>query len=260
MRKIITLILIFALQYCCGQQQYQLAPPILKYRSVFFADTCSCSILFNQPGAAVHYTLNGQEPTSSDKVYTRALRFKKGTIVKAKAFGKDFTASETVSAQFVKDDLAISSIHFSAPNPDYSSSNDKILHDNIGGSLNFKNGEWLGYNTDTVELDITLQKNQAVTSVWLDVFQDEGSWLFLPEQIQVMYYDIKQQKFLAAANKNFVAEKASSKNCNLQQLAFTKPVTTDRLKIIILPLKKIPDWHPGKGSHAWFFIDEIKLY
>lgn len=260
MSKIITGILIFTIQYCCGQQQFQLAPPILKFHSVFFTDTGSCSIMFNQPGAAVHYTLNGQEPSSSDKIYTRAIQFKKGTIVKAKAFGKDFTASETVSAQFVKDGLAISSIHFTTPNPEYSSSNEKILHDNIGGNLNFKNGEWLGYNTDTVELNITLKKKQVVKTVLLDIFQDEGSWLFLPEQIQVMYYDIQQQQFLLAANKNFVFEKASPKNCSLQQLAFTKPVTTERLKIIILPLKKIPDWHSGKGSHAWFFIDEIKLY
>ncbi|MEI7735258.1 MAG: FN3 associated domain-containing protein [Ferruginibacter sp.] len=259
MRKILTLILIFTIQFCCGQQ-FQLAPPILKYRTVFFADTVSCSILFKQPGSAVHYTLNGQEPNSSDKIYTRTLQFKKGTIVKAKAFGKDFASSETVSAQFVKDGLAISSIHFSTPNPDYSSSNEKILHDNIGGSLNFKNGEWLGYNTDTAEFNITLKKKQAVKTVLLDIFQDEGSWLFLPEQILVMYYDIKQHLYIPAANKNVVAEKASPKNCNLQQLAFTKTVITDRVKIIILPVKKIPDWHSGKGSHAWFFIDEIKLY
>lgn len=260
MRKIIIVILIFTVQYCCGQQQFQLATPLLKYRSVFFTDTCSCSIMFNQPGAAVHYTVNGKEPTAADPVYHKRLLFKKGTIVKAKAFGKDFMASETVSAQFVKNGLAISSIHFTNPNPDYSSSNEKILHDNIGGNLNFKNGEWLGFTSDTVELNIILQKKQSVSAVLLDIFQDEGSWLFLPEQIQVQYYDLQQQMFLPAANKSFVTEKASPKNCSLQQLSFTKPVTTDRLKIIILPLKKIPDWHSGKGSHAWFFLDEIKLY
>lgn len=260
MRKIISLVLVFTIQYCCGQQQFQLAPPLLKYRSLFFTGTGTCSVLFNQPGAAVHYTLNGKEPTATDPVYTKSLQFKKATTLKAKAFGKDFTASETVSAQFVKDGLGVKSIQFTNPAPEYSSSNAKILHDNIGGNLNFKNGEWLGYNRDTVEMQITLQKKQAVTAVLLDIFQDEGSWLFLPEQILVLYYDIQQQKFLPAANKSFVAEKATPKNCSLQQLDFTKPVTTDRVKIIILPLKKIPDWHSGKGSHAWFFTDEIKLY
>jgi hypothetical protein len=260
MKKIISGILILTTQYCCGQQSFQLAPPILKYRSVFFADTISCSVLFNQPGAAVHYTLNGKEPASSDKVYTQSLLFKKGNIVKAKAFGKDFMASETVSAQFVKDGIAIGSITYTKPNPEYASTNERILNDNIGGNLNFKNGEWLGYNNDTVELNITLRKKQTVSSVLIDIFQDEGSWLFLPEQVQVLYYDVKQKIFLSAVNKNFVAEKASPKNYNLQNIAFEKPIVTDRLKIIILPLKKIPDWHPGKGNHAWFFIDEVKLY
>lgn len=260
MKKIKMIILIFMVQYCSGQQVFQLAPPILKYRSVFFADTSSCSVLFNQSGATVHYTLNGQEPTSSDKVYTQTLLFKKGTILKVKAFSNDFAASETVSAQFVKEGIAIGSITYTKPNPEYANTNERILNDNIGGNLNFKNGEWLGYNNDTVELNITLKKKKTVSSVLMDIFQDEGSWLFLPEQIQVLYYDGKQKIFLPAAARKFAAEKASPKNCNLQNIAFEKPVVTDWLKIIILPLKKIPGWHPGKDSHAWFFTDEIKLY
>jgi hypothetical protein len=32
------------------------------------------------------------------------------------------------------------------------------------------------------------------------------------------------------------------------------------LKLVLLPLKIIPAWHPAKGNHAWLFIDEIKVY
>jgi hypothetical protein len=37
-------------------------------------------------------------------------------------------------------------------------------------------------------------------------------------------------------------------------------VITNKLLINIIVKKKIPDWHPAKGSHAWMFIDEIKVY
>ena len=37
-------------------------------------------------------------------------------------------------------------------------------------------------------------------------------------------------------------------------------INTQKLKLVLLPLKKIPDWHNGKGNHGWLFIDEIKVY
>ena len=42
------------------------------------------------------------------------------------------------------------------------------------------------------------------------------------------------------------------------ELKLDKPVKTAKLLIKINTVKHIPGWHPGKGNHAWMFIDEIK--
>jgi hypothetical protein len=30
-------------------------------------------------------------------------------------------------------------------------------------------------------------------------------------------------------------------------------------KFTVLNIKKLPDWHPGKGTPGWIFIDELFL-
>ena len=40
------------------------------------------------------------------------------------------------------------------------------------------------------------------------------------------------------------------------ELSFT-PVTLKYLKIIAVPVPKLPAWHPGKGDKGWVFTDEV---
>lgn len=34
-------------------------------------------------------------------------------------------------------------------------------------------------------------------------------------------------------------------------------VDVEAIKVVASPLKKLPNWHPGKGDKGWFFIDEV---
>lgn len=260
MKKIMVLIFIFTVHYCFAQQQFQLAMPLMKYRSVFFADTASFTINFNQPGSAVHYTLNGEEPTETDLLYKTPVIITQRTIVKAKAFSNSFAASETVTAEFIKDGKKIRQVSFSKPDDAYATTNVSILNDNTGGNMNFKSGTWLGYKNDTVEINIELKKKENINSVLVNILQDENSWLFLPEQVLVYYYNDKQKAFLPAGKKFFFSESPAAKKSSAKEIILSQKIKTNTLKLIVLPLKKIPGWHPGKGNHAWLFIDEIKVY
>jgi hypothetical protein len=238
MKKILLLIFIFMVHYCFAQQQFQLATPLLKYRSMFFADTTSFTINFNQPGATVHYTLNGEEPTEKDPLYKKWVTITKRTIVKAKAFSNYFSASETVTAEFIKEGKKISRASFSKPNDTYTTTNSEILNDNIGGNMNLKSGIWLGYNTDTVEIKIDLVKKQNIHAVLVNILQDEGSWIFLPTQIQVNYYNEKLKGFIPTGTAVFVSDSVSPKQCKAVEIEFSKKVNTAKLQLLIQPLKK----------------------
>jgi len=260
MRKLFSLLLLFLAQYSFSQSSFQLAPPMLKYKSAFFSRATSFEVIFNQPGAEIRYTLNGNEPTENDLLYSAPVPITKRTEVKVKVFGENFLPSETVSATFVKDGKAIREIQFSKPNEYYAKSKPDILNDNNGGVLNYRSGGWLGYDSDTVNIDVNLKKKETINTILINLLQDENAWIFLPEQILVYYYNDKQKAFVPAGKETFVHETPGPKECNLREIIPSKKIKTDKLKLVLLPLKKIPDWHQGKGNHGWLFIDEIKVY
>ena len=259
-KKLLLPVFLLGIQNCFSQSIFQLAPPLLKYKSVFFSGSTSFEVIFNQPGAEVHYTMNGNEPTENDPLYSSAVTVTKREQVKAKAFGKNFLPSETVYALFVKDGKAIRRIQYSTPNESYAKSKEDILNDNIGGVVNYHSGEWLGYDSDTVTITIDLEKKEVIKTVLINLLQDEKSWIFLPEQVLVYYYNDRQKTFLETGRKDFLHETADPKQCNMQELNPAQKIKTNKLKLVLLPLKKIPDWHNGKGNHGWLFIDEIKVY
>ncbi len=36
-----------------------------------------------------------------------------------------------------------------------------------------------------------------------------------------------------------------------------KPTLVSFLKVVAVPVAKLPAWHPSKGQKGWFFTDEI---
>src|SRR5688572_2319628 len=260
MKQAMSLISVFFFLQCFSQPMFQLAPPILKYHSAFFSGSTSFEVIFNQPGAETRYTMNGKEPTENDLLYSHAVPVTGKTVVKVKAFGKGFLSSETVSATFINNGKAIKKIQFSKPNESYANAKKDILNDNIGGIPNYRSGTWLGYDSDTVTIYIDLVNKEAINTILISLLQDENSWIFMPEQLFVHYYDANQKIYLLTGKEIFSHTEPGPKQSNILELRPGSAISAQNLKIVLLPLKKIPGWHNGKGNHGWLFIDEIKVY
>jgi hypothetical protein len=245
-----------------AQDTFQLAPPIVKYNSVFFADKTMVEIKFAQSATAVHYTLNNSEPTVNDAVYTTPVGIKNNfTTLKAKVFGNNFHPSQTVTTTFFKAGKKIQSAQQTTPNKDYPGSGTNTLIDNKGGIPQFGSNTWLGYNCDTVRVTINLEKEQTVNKVLLNFLQDEGSWIFMPEEIMVDWFDEKAKKIKPFEKQKLVADTATSgSQCNYRIIQTKNKITTSKISINIIVKKSIPAWHLAKGKHGWLFIDEIKVY
>ena len=245
-----------------AQDSFQLAPPLLKYSSIFFGKQTTLNIKFNQPGASVYYTTNGEEPTTQSNVYVKPITISQNfTTINAKAIGNNFIPSSTEAVVFIKDGLPIKNVEFTKPNPQYPGSGNNSLTDNKGGNTSANNNTWSGYNCDTVTISLALKKEKPVQSVLLNFLQNESSWIFLPEQITAEWYNKEtgSYKLLAAENISSKKETAGS-NCVYRLLSSAQKIKTDKIRIRILVKKSIPSWHPGKGNHAWMFIDEVKVY
>lgn len=255
---LVSICLISSFSFC--QSSFQLAPPILIYKSAFIDGQTTVSILFDQPGATVHYSIDGSEPTATSPRYSVPIVIKKmRTVFKARSIGKGYLPSDVATVSFIGGGKQIKQISFTPPHESYSKVPVTILHDNKGGIAQYGSGSWLGYNADTVEINITLKKKEIVGKILVDLLQDENSWIFLPEQIDVYYMNSSEQ-YVLSSSMTSAGSTQPEKHCVAQELKLKKRVTTDRLKIVFRTVKKIPDWHPGKGQHGWFFIDEIKVY
>lgn len=258
MRKLLALYLLSLLTICVeAQTRFQLAPPLIAQHSSFFADTTSFSVRFNQPGTAVYYTMENRDPTNKDSQYIAPVSINKACTIRLRAIGDDFLPSETILLHFHKTGLPIKSITTSQPNEFYAKLPANILHDAVGGIPNFRSGTWLGFDNDTVWIDIQLPASQQINTVSISLLQDENSWIFLPAKTELFYRDINTDNWSSIAIQKHMHNEASPKTSVLQLLKLNKPILTEQLRLMLVNIDKIPEWHAAKGNNAWIFVDEV---
>ena len=139
MRPVIVMFVYIMLVYQgTAQVRFQLAPPMLQYRSIFFSDTAHLLLDFKHPGAAIYYTINGDEPTESNVHYNKPVLIKENKVtITAKAFAPGFLPSDPARVTFIKSGLPIHAVTLTTPHPDYPGSGDNSLSDNLGGIPQF---------------------------------------------------------------------------------------------------------------------------
>jgi Fn3 associated len=262
MKSSIVLLLLSISNAIIAQDTFQLAPPLLKYGSVFFRDKAIVEISFAQSETEVHYTLNNLEPTINDRVYKNPIIIKNNfATLKAKAIGNNFHPSETVTATFIKEGKAIQSIQQTTPNSKYPGSGANTLTDNKGGIEQLSSNTWMGYNCDTVTVTMKLGKQQTVNKVLLNFLQSESGWVFLPNDIIINWFDKKTNSYQFFGEEKILSDKETSgSHCNYRIIGIKNKIQTDKILISIIVSKNIPAWHSAKGEHGWMFIDEIKVY
>ena len=262
MKNIILLFLLNLSYSLFAQDTFQLAPPLLKYNSVFFINTTSVEIKFAQSGTSVHYLLDKREPTRQDPVYTKPIAIKNNfTTLKAKAFGNKFHPSESVAVTFIKEGKSIQFVNQTSPNNKYPGAGVNTLIDNKGGIEQLSSKTWMGYNCDTVVVTMGMAKIQTVNKVLINFLQSENNWIFLPEEVIINWLDNKTGSYrIFGHEKLFTTKETPGTQCNNQIITSKKRVRTNKILINIVVKKIIPSWHAAAGKHAWMFIDEIKVY
>ncbi len=78
-----------------------LDPPIMSPPGGGFDKTVTVTLRETEPGAVIHYTLDGSEPTTSDPVYAAPLSLTEPEVVRARAYKQGFTRSITAQQVFV---------------------------------------------------------------------------------------------------------------------------------------------------------------
>lgn len=141
------------------------------------------------------------------------------------------------------------------PDKRYPAGGAQGLTDGIAGIMNY-NQNWLGFFGDTLDAVVDLQKPQMVREVALDFYFYPLSWIFLPQQVQFFVSDDGKDWQLAGEEQPLNPQILATPDIRTLSAAFT-PRKARYVRVVAVPLEKIPDWHRAAGNPCWIFTDEL---
>ena len=236
--------------------------PIIQQDSSIIVNHLDVTIKHFLKGTNIRYTTDGSEPDSlSSPVFSKPLRFSGNTTLKAKAFKPGWISSDIVQKTFYKSEIHPDTIYFITP-PDkkYPGSGAKTLIDYELGEQNFSNGKWIAYRDTTMVFVIGFKQNKKLNEAHFNAFIDNAAYIFPILSIKVegsndgkQFTKINEVKFPSLEKGDMTRENKS----------FSCPITSSNpykfYRFTLLNLKRLPEWHPGKRTHAWIFVDELFL-
>ena len=240
----------------------KLTSPIIEQDSSIIVTSLDVVVKHFLKGTVVRYTTDGSDPDSlTSPIYTKKLRFTKNTILKTKAFKPGWISSDMVQKTFYKSEIHPDTIYF-VTNPDkkYPGTGARTLIDYELGEQNFSNGKWLAYKDITMKFVIGFKQARPLQAAHFNAFVDNGSYIFPILSIMIEgsndgkeFKKLNEARFPSLKETDVVRENKSF-SCSIPAGAAYK-----YYRFTLLNLKKLPTWHPGKGTPAWIFVDELFL-
>ena len=232
--------------------------PIIKGGDKAFDNSKIISILSNQNNTTIFYTTDGTEPTSKSSKYNSPFSIKKSTIVKAIAIDNKGKQSFVTTASYKKRENEYAIKLLKPYEPQYDGGGPNALLDGIYGNINWRKGNWQGYqNTDMVAI-IDLKKSTTVSSVAINFLQDAGAWVIYPKEItiQTSTDGKKYQEVFFATNT--LQEQDNSVTLKKVNALFKKQ-KINYIKVSAKQYGTLPIWHLGAGGQSHIFVDEIEI-
>jgi len=240
---------------------FALANPIIESESIFFTKKNNVHLYLGLKDVKIHFTLDGSDPTPNAPFFSKEIILEKSTTLKAKAFHPDFRPSETIQKQFIKlgEKLPIKNLSLNhSPNENYKGKGTQGLFDRKKGTTNFRTNEWLGFSQKKLEAIVEFENTTSIQKVIVSTLLDHGSWIFLPQTVTV-YFSTDGKNYTSLQSTTLPSPQSEEKN-NLHFIDLNFEKTAMKfLKIKIETLPSIPDWHAGKGTTPWLFLDEILM-
>lgn len=206
----------------------------------------------------IFYTLDKSNPTIKSMQYSKALNLDSSCTIKAIAVSEQGIQSHICKINIHKLDPLKSIKILSEYSREYTGGGDIALIDGITGTTDFRTSEWQGYqDTDLVAI-IDLGKMQIIRYLAAHFLQDVSPWILYPPYVEFSSSENGKQFKSIAVVKN----KYPRNNWKPQSTWFDttiNPIKTRYIKVFVKRSGTLPQWHPGAGYPAFFFVDEILI-
>jgi hypothetical protein len=233
-----------------------LAPPLIELDSILFESSCKVTIRQGYQNARIYYTVDNTNPDTNSLRYDGPIILKQSAVIKALAYHSDFKNSEQIKVDVfkLKSNSNIASIQIETPVSEaYPGGGGSSLMDLQKGSLAFRaNAAWSGFQNEQIDILVQFKQPTKVKDITLSALKDHASWIFLPSSIEILINDV------VAGNQIIpVAIEGEASALIYLKVGLDKVEKTKALRLRIKTSGGIPEWHPGKGTMPWLFIDEI---
>ncbi len=238
---------------------HQIVPvPAVHQGNRTFLDSTVVGLSCAMPGVSIHYTLDGSEPDAKSTVYKRPLLLRKSVTLRAIAVSQELKKSLPIEAKFIRIPANRSIRLGTSYAGQYSAGGDLALIDFVTGGDQFMTGTWQGYEGFDLDATVDLGAPQSVRRLSLGCYQNQGSWIFMPTEVNWFISDDGVNFTAVGSVANDIDEhhngsvrKDFSVDLKNRKTRFVKAVAKNR--------GLCPPWHPGAGQKAWIFADEITI-
>lgn len=116
--------------------------------------------------------------------------------------------------------------------------------------------DWLGFVGDDIVATIDLGKSQQVSTVKLHTLDQNGSWVYLPQYVEVLVSTDGKKYTSAGRSSEFVKDTLTMGWITVN----FRSRNARYVRVVAKNYGLIPEGKPGAGNKAWLFADEVQVY
>lgn len=208
--------------------------------------------------AAIHYTLDGTEPTAASPICEGVLKVKENGTLKAAAIRASGN-SRTLTEKIIFSKSSTKPIVANQPiNKQYFFNGAVTLVDGLKGNGNYKTGRWIAFYKNDMDVTIDMVQPTEISSAEISTCVEKGDWVFDARSFSVEVSE-DGTTYTKVASEEYPAMKENDRNGLYEHKLTFAPVKARYVKVVALSEQSIPAWHGGKGNPGFLFVDEITL-
>lgn len=229
--------------------------PLIKAEGRIFADSLLVSI--ESPEGAMILFGPHQGLMMMGETYRAPFYIHNSSTIYAMC-GDQKGKSGTTAATFFKRPNNWKVLLHTSPAKQYMAEGPLSMIDGIEGTENWRKGDWHGYQSTDMDVELQLGVEEKISSVEVGFLQDTRSWILMPVRMTVeVSADGKNWREVARID-NKIAD--TDLNVQRQKLKVDfKPVKAKFVRVKAINYGVLPKWHQGAGFDAFIFCDEISV-
>ncbi|MCR5130015.1 MAG: family 20 glycosylhydrolase [Prevotella sp.] len=213
--------------------------------------------LNNRP---IHYTLDGQKPTTSSPLYTGPISVQETVDLQAQVVSQA-DSSDICQLQVDVNKATFCPITFnSTPWRTHTYGGAPLLVNGLHGTTDFADEAWVGFGGNNVDLTIDLREAKEISTVGITSCIAVSSAVMDFIGFRVMVSD-DGEKFTEVYSNDIPA--LGEKDANLSELRRHEckfsPVSARFVRIVGFNNPRLPAWHKWAGSTCFVFLDEVEI-